>query len=72
MPAAWRGALAGLALAGALGAHVAFFTAAGPVDAPSPAAAASWRARVDVRAPRPLPIPALELTPRPGCASKRR
>ena len=46
MPAAWRGALAGLALAGALGAHVAFFTAAGPVDAPSPAAATSWRARV--------------------------
>ena len=32
-------------LAGALGAHVAFFTAAGPVDVPSPAAAASWRAR---------------------------
>ena len=45
VPAAWRGALAGLALAGALGAHVAFFTAAGPVDAPSPAADASWRAR---------------------------
>ena len=28
-----------------LGAHVAFFTAAGPVDVPIPAADASWRAR---------------------------
>jgi hypothetical protein len=45
-PAVWRGALAGLVVAGTLGAHVAFFTAAGPIDAPSPAAATSWRARV--------------------------
>ena len=37
-PAAARAALAGLALAGAFAAHVAFFTLAGPVDAPSPAA----------------------------------
>ena len=45
LPAPWRGALAGLALLGTLGAHVAFFTAAGPVDAPNPAGGASWRAR---------------------------
>jgi hypothetical protein len=45
LPAAWRGAVAGLALAGALGAHVAFFTAAAPVHVPSPAADASWRTR---------------------------
>jgi Dolichyl-phosphate-mannose-protein mannosyltransferase len=44
-PAVWRGVLAGVVLVGAMGAHVAFFTAAGPVDAPIPAADASWRAR---------------------------
>jgi hypothetical protein len=44
-PAAWRGVLAGAVLVGAMGAHVAFFVAAGPVDAPIPAVDASWRAR---------------------------
>jgi hypothetical protein len=44
-PAAWRGVLAGAVFVGAMGAHVAFFTAAGPVDAPVLAADASWRAR---------------------------
>ena len=44
-PAAWRGVLAGVVLVGAMGAHVAFFVAAGPVDAPVPAVDASWRAR---------------------------
>ena len=51
-PAAWRGALVGVVFVGAAGAHVAFFTAAGPVDALIPAADASWRARTmsDLRA----------------------
>jgi hypothetical protein len=44
----WRArtALAGLALAGAFAAHVAFFTLAGPVDAPNPPAAGAWPARM--------------------------
>ncbi|HEY7139219.1 MAG TPA: hypothetical protein VIE44_03915 [Methylomirabilota bacterium] len=51
-PGGWRGAVAGLILAGALGAHVAFFTAAGPVDAPTVTADASWgtRAAAELRA----------------------
>ena len=43
---AWRDARAGLALAGALGAHVAFFTAAGAVAAPSPAVDVPWPTRM--------------------------
>jgi hypothetical protein len=41
-----RGALAGIALVGALGAHVAFFTTARPGDVPLPVAAAPWRGRM--------------------------
>lgn len=44
--ARWRAWTAGLATAAALGAHVLFFTAAGPVDVWSPSAEAPWPARV--------------------------
>ena len=46
LPQRARGALAGLTLVGAFAAHVAFFTLAGPVDAPRPAAGAAWPARL--------------------------
>ena len=42
----WRAWTAGLACVAALGAHVLFFTAAGPVDVASPPADARWPARV--------------------------
>ena len=46
LPQPVRAALAGLTLVGAFAAHVAFFTLAGPVDAPRPAAAAAGPARL--------------------------
>lgn len=46
LPQRARGAMAGLTLVGAFAAHVAFFTLAGPVDAPRPAAGAAWPARL--------------------------
>ena len=45
-PQSARAALVGLALVGAFAAHVAFFTLAGPVDAPRLNAAAAWPARL--------------------------
>jgi hypothetical protein len=45
-PVELRGALAGIALVGALGAHVAFIAAAGPVDVPLAAVEAPWRVRM--------------------------
>jgi hypothetical protein len=45
-PQSARAALVGLALVGAFAAHVAFFTLAGPVDAPRLDAAAAWPARL--------------------------
>jgi hypothetical protein len=52
LPQRARAAMAGLTLVGAFAAHVAFFTLAGPVDAPRPAAGAAWPARLtaEVRA----------------------
>jgi hypothetical protein len=44
-PVGLRGAVAGVALIGALGTHVAFFTAAGPVDVSHSTSEASWRVR---------------------------
>src|SRR5262245_9089486 len=44
--ATWRSALVGVALIGALGAHVAFFTVAGPMAVPISAADASWGRRL--------------------------
>jgi 4-amino-4-deoxy-L-arabinose transferase-like glycosyltransferase len=64
-----RVAGAGLALAAAFGAHVAFFALAGPVDAPLPAAGAAWPARLTAE------LRALYrfsgATRRPACASRR-
>jgi hypothetical protein len=51
-PAGWRGVLSGAIFVGAIAAHVAFFTAGGPLDAPIAAANASWptRAASELRA----------------------
>jgi transmembrane protein TMEM260 (protein O-mannosyltransferase) len=46
LPRPARAAMAGLAVASAFGAHVAFFTLAGPVDAPHPTAEPAWPARL--------------------------